>query len=117
MRIRTLQLILLLAFALPADFICSPLHSAEEKTAVERGLYNLTHNAYGAPVMTDALFARLSNVWEPEWKAKIDANDPASARKVAFERYGFSEATWDNRGGPMQFVVTAQGAWVQTCML
>lgn len=117
MRIRTLQLILLLAFALPAVFICSPLHSAEEKTAVERGLYNLTHNAYGAPVMTDALFARLSNVWEPEWKAKIDANDPASARKVAFERYGFSEATWDNRGGPMQFVVTAQGAWVQTCML
>ncbi len=58
-----------------------------------------------------------SKAWEPEWKAKIVANDPDSILKVAFERYGFSEATWDNKGGPLQFVVNDKGMWSQTCML
>ena len=90
---------------------------AAEVTAEERGLHNLQYNPYGIPLMNKKLLEMLPKVWEPEWKAKIDPNDPDSIRKVAFERYGFSEATWDNQGAPLQFVVTPTGGWVQNCML
>src|SRR5581483_5774719 len=91
--------------------------SAAEMTAEERGLYNLTHNPYGMMLLNAKLLEKLPGVWEPEWRAKINSEDPDSIRRVAFERYGFSEATWDNKGVPMQFVVNAQGGWVQNCML
>ena len=78
-------------------------------TPEERGLHNLTHNPYGMFLLTDKLLERLPMVWEAEWKAKVNANDPASLRQVAFARYGFSEATWDNHGGPMQMVVSDKG--------
>jgi mono/diheme cytochrome c family protein len=84
----------------------------------ERGLYNLTHKAYGQPLLNLKLIELISRVWEPEWKAKLDPHDPASLRQVAFERYGLSEAvTSDNQGAPLQFVATKSGMWVQTCML
>ena len=117
MSVSSLRRFCLFFFAILATAIFNPFFRAAENSSAERGLYNLTHNPYGAPIMTDALFARLPQVWEPEWKAKIDPADPGSAKKIAFERYGLSEATWDNRGGPMQFLVTQQGAWVQTCMV
>lgn len=90
---------------------------AAEKTAEERGMWNLQHQPYGTPLPIKQLLPVLANkAWEAEWKAKIDPNDPDSIRKVAFERYGFAEAPWDNQGAPMQFVATKQG-WVQSCML
>ena len=74
--------------------------------------------AYGAPLpSTKRLLESLVKVWEPEWKAKINADDPDSILKVAFERYGFSEATWDNQGAPLQFVLSQTGMWTQNCML
>ncbi len=95
-----------------------PTSQADEMTSVERGQYNLTHKAYGAPLLNLKLIEIASKVWEPEWKAKLDANDPDSLRKVAFERYGFSEAvTNDNQGAPLQFVANKNGMWAQTCML
>jgi hypothetical protein len=90
---------------------------AAEMTPEERGLWNLQHKAYGFPLLNKRLLEMLPRVWEPEWQAKVKPDDPDSVRKVAFERYGFSDATWDNRGAPLQFVATEQGGWVQTCML
>ncbi len=119
---RTIQRLLLAIFALlTAALFISPLRQnqpeAAEKTAEERGLYNLTHNSYDTPRLNRKLLELASKAWEPEWKAKINAGDPDSILKVAFERYGFSEPTWDNKGGPLQFVVNDKGAWSQTCML
>jgi mono/diheme cytochrome c family protein len=91
--------------------------SVAAMTPEERGLHNLTHNPYGMMLLTAKLLESLPKVWEPEWQAKLDPNDPDSVRKLAFERYGFSEATWDNKGAPMQFVVNQYGGWVQNCML
>ncbi len=88
-----------------------------DMSAAERGHYNLTHNPYGMMLLTDKMLEKLPTVWEKEWQDKITANDLESIRRVAFERYGFSEATWDNRGGPMQMVVNERGMWVQNCML
>ena len=86
-------------------------------TPEERGQYNLTHNPYGMMLMTKQMLEKLPMVWEAEWKTRVDPNDPDSIRNVAFERYGFTEATWDNRGGPMQMVVTDKGMMYQNCML
>ncbi|MGE0885385.1 MAG: hypothetical protein AB7P14_17705 [Blastocatellales bacterium] len=114
-----LQRILLTVFvAFTVALLISPLRqTAAEKTAEERGLYNLTHNSYDTPRLNRVLIGVMSKAWEPEWKAKIDPKDPDSLLKVAFERYGFNEATWDNKGGPMQFVVNDKGGWSQTCMM
>src|SRR5262245_35306472 len=91
---------------------------ASEMTPEERGLWNLQHKTYGMALpLNKKLLENLVKVWEPEWKAKIDPNDPDSIRKVAFERYGFSEATWDNQGAPLQFVASQTGMWTQNCML
>ncbi len=116
---RILQKILLAVFfGFTITLLISPLRqTAAEKTPEERGLYNLTHNSYDTPRLNRKLIEFASKAWEPEWKAKINANDPDSLLKVAFERYGFSEANWDNKGGPLQFVVNDKGQWAQTCML
>ncbi len=110
-----LGLIVIAFFAIFVGLEFSSLRAAQT-TPEERGLYNLTHKAYGFPTLNEKFIERLPAIWEAEWKAKIDANDPASVRRVAFERYGLSTAPWPNQGAPMQFVPTQFG-WVQTCML
>lgn len=126
---RRLQKLTLGVFILFAALLClAPLigdQRAAEKTPEERGLWNLQHKPYGFSLLNKKLIEVLPRVWEPEWKAKLNPNDPDAARKVAFERYGFSEATWDNGGAPLQFVAASQGGpnasatvgWTQTCML
>ncbi len=89
---------------------------SKEMTPAERGKYNLTHRPYGFPLLNQKMFARLWTVWEPEWKSKVNPEDPDQIRRLSFERYGFSEAPYENGGAPMQFVSTPVG-WVQTCML
>jgi hypothetical protein len=116
------QQLFLIAFAIIAGLMFLPGSrnpaGATEETPEARGLWNLQHKAYGAPIMNKKLlFEALPRVWEPEWQSKIDPTDPDSVRKLAFERYGFSEATWDNQGAPLQFVATKTGMWTQTCML
>src|SRR5215510_546357 len=92
--------------------------SAADTTPEERGLWNLQHKPYGSPLpLNKKALESLVKVWEPEWKTRINADDPDSVRKVAFERYGFSEATWDNKGAPLQFVLSETGMWTQNCML
>ncbi len=121
--IRIWQLFSSLACALFA--LCAPLLwqqpaaiQAADTTPEARGLHNLTHNAYGMPLLNLKLLELAAKVWEPEWKAKLDPNDPASLRRVAFERYGLTEAVnSDNQGAPLQFVAAKSGMWVQTCML
>ncbi len=109
------RIILVLSlFALPLIFLRT---GAAEKTSEEKGLYNLTHNPYGMMILTDKMLEKIPTVWEKEWQDKLKPNDLESIRKVAFERYGFNEATWENRGGPMQMVVNERGNWVQNCML
>lgn len=105
-------------FLLPSEQRSTAESSPTAKMTPEaRGLYNLTHNPYGMTMLTDKLLERLPMVWESEWKSRVDANDPTTIRRIAYERYGFSEATWDNHGGPMQMIVSDKGNWVQNCML
>lgn len=121
LRLIVLSIFIILGLSLLAGLPISKDTStsrAAEMTAEERGLWNLQHKQYGQPLINKQLLQLLANkAWEPEWKAKIDPNDADSVRKVAFERYGFSEATWDNQGAPLQFVANKEGRWAQSCML
>ncbi len=118
MRLRTWSRATLMICGLLAAMPLLRPAPAAEPTPEERGLWNLQHRAYGAPLMNKKLLTEvLPRAWEPAWRAKIDPADPDSVRRVAFERYGFSEAPWDNQGGPLQFTVSASGMWTQTCML
>ncbi|HEY7546307.1 MAG TPA: hypothetical protein VID27_15560, partial [Blastocatellia bacterium] len=103
-------------FLFTALIFVASADDSKEMTAAERGKYNLTHQPYGFPLLNQKLFSRLWTVWEPEWKSKVNPEDPEQIRRLSFERYGFSEAPYENGGAPMQFVSTQMG-WVQTCML
>jgi cytochrome c553 len=115
MSLQKRSLLLAVLFIFAAAFI-HPLFTSAETTPEQRGLHNLTSNPYGTPLLNAKLIAALQAVWEPEWKAKVTPDDPESVQRVAFERYGFSPATWPNQGAPLQLVAT-QGGWVQSCML
>ncbi|MEK7831788.1 MAG: hypothetical protein AAB401_11920, partial [Acidobacteriota bacterium] len=65
---RTIQRLLLAIFALlTAALFISPLRQnqpeAAEKTAEERGLYNLTHNSYDTPRLNRKLLELASKAW------------------------------------------------------
>ena len=92
-----------------------PVLSASEPTAEEKGFRNLTQRAYGVSMVNPKTFEKIWTVWEPEWKKKVNPQDPEQMRRLVFERYGFSEAPYPNGGLPMQFVATEPG-WVPTCM-
>lgn len=84
----------------------------------ERGYRNLITRPYGGPMLTLAQYDKLWTVWEPKWKARVNASDPMSARRVALERYGF--APMPGPAGkkllPVQFVQQGDQL-VPTCML
>jgi len=114
---RLLQLALVLSVFSVIGFAPSAGDAAFDTSPEDRGRHNLQHNPYGMPLLNKKLLELLPRVWEPAWTSRIDENDSDSVRKLAFERYGLSEATWDNQGAPLQFVATSQGSWVQTCTL
>lgn len=116
-RVWQLATLLMFVFAIAA-FSSSANSNASytNTTAAERGLYNLTHKPYGQTLLNKFIMDNVWKVWEPEWKARIKPNDPESMRKLVLERYGLSEAPYENGGAPMQFVSTNTG-WAQTCML
>lgn len=88
---------------------------AKDLSPEERGFRNLTQRAYGVPSLNPKLLDTIWKVWEPEWKSRVNPDDPAQIRKLVFERYGFCEAPFRSDGVPLQFVSTEQG-WVPTCM-
>jgi len=107
-----------------ADRLCGPGVSNSTRQRVggrstpeERGLWNLQHNAYGAPLFNKKLLESLVKVWEPEWKAKINGDDPDSIRKVAFETLRFFRSTWTTGAGLCSSSFSQTELWTQTCML
>ncbi|MFN0124367.1 MAG: hypothetical protein ACKV2V_28030 [Blastocatellia bacterium] len=112
-----LPLIFLFLTAITLAMPWRPAAGHAAATPEERGFQNITRNSYGMPMMTPQMLRMLPTVWEPEWQARVNANDPDSIRKLAFERYGFCDAPWDNKGAPMQMTVNPLGGWTQNCML
>src|SRR5262245_55060933 len=89
---------------------------AGDSTPEARGFRNLTQHAYGVPLFQPSVLDNIWKVWEPQWQARVKADDPGSLRRAIYERYGFCETAYESGGAPMQFIATAKG-WVPTCML
>lgn len=89
--------------------------TAGELSSEERGFRNLTQRAYGIPSLNPKALETIWKVWEPEWKVRVNPDDPAQIRKLVFERYGFTDVPFRKDGVPLQFVATEKG-WVPTCM-
>lgn len=114
-----LSIFALMALAVSARSADGPREAKpddSEKARVERGFRNLTSRPYGPSFFNEQLIGQLWTVWDDEWKKKVDPKDPAQIRRLIYERYGFSEAPYENNGLPMQFVSNGRGGWVTTCM-
>ncbi len=123
MRCRRLSIFSLGAFGLAmlAASISSAGHHTNvgadsDNAQIERGFQYLTQRAYGPGFLTEQVMSRLWTVWDDEWKAKVNPNDPEQIRRLTFERYGFTPAPYPNGGLPMQFVSNGKGGWATTCM-
>ncbi|MBT3981752.1 MAG: hypothetical protein HOE90_10390 [Bacteriovoracaceae bacterium] len=84
------------------------------------GKRNLTHKAYsvspGFYTLTEKTFNRLSKVWPRELRKRLK-RDPSKFRELAYQRYGFLKAPYDNKGAPLGFVVKPDGRWEGSCFM
>lgn len=86
------------------------------ETAAERGYRWLTTKAYLPPDFDQEVFDELWKAWEEPLRSQAEKASPEERRKMAFSRYGLTEAP--GRAGPvaLQYVDDGQGGWVMSCL-
>lgn len=86
------------------------------ETASERGYGWLTTKAYLPADFDQEVFDELWKVWEDPLRSQAEKASPEERRKMAFSRYGLTEAP--GRPGPvaLQYVDDGQGGWVMNCL-
>ncbi|MGE0607372.1 MAG: cytochrome c [Pirellulales bacterium] len=111
------------AFALlfiPLAAICAAEWAVAEQpaaeTPAERGYRLLTTKAYLPPDFDQEVFDTLWQTWEEPLRSQAEAATVEERRKMAFSRYGLTEAP--GRKGPvaLQYVDNGQGGWVMNCL-
>lgn len=85
-----------------------------DETPAQRGFRLLTTKAYLPPDFDREVFDRLWERWEEPARSQAAAASPEKRRKLAFARYGLTEAP-DRPGQPLQYVVDGQGGWHMNC--
>lgn len=98
------------------------LHAGEtsprpaDESLVERGYRLLTTKAYIPPDFDQEVFDELWKTWEEPLRSHAAKATPVERRKMAFSRYGLTEAP--DRAGPvaMQYVDDGRGGWVMNCL-
>jgi mono/diheme cytochrome c family protein len=94
----------------------TPVTAAEAETAAERGYRILTKKAFGKPVLTEADFDQLWNVWPEELRSKAEHASEQERREMAFERYGLVPNPDREDGLPLAVVRDEQGRWGTNCL-
>src|ERR1043166_7361143 len=84
-------------FALGASLGAAPVYagdgdSTSGETQAERGYRLLTTKAYLPPDFDREVFDDLWKVWEEPLRSQAEAASPAERRRLAFARYGLTEA-------------------------
>jgi len=92
----------------------NPQHS--EESLVQRGYRLLTTQAYLSPDFDQEVFDDLWKTWEEPLRSRAAKATPEGRRKMAFSRYGLTEAP--GREGPvaLQYVDNGRGGWVMNCL-
>ncbi|MEX2119826.1 MAG: cytochrome c [Pirellulales bacterium] len=96
------------------DDLAAAAGSAE--TAPERGYRWLTTKPYLPPDFDQQVFDELWKTWEEPLRSQAAAATPDERRRMAFSRYGLTEAPGREGGVALQYVDDGQGGWVMSCL-
>ncbi|HQU44237.1 MAG: hypothetical protein B7Z73_05620 [Planctomycetia bacterium 21-64-5] len=86
-----------------------------EESAAERGYRWLTTKTYLPPDFDQQVFDELWKVWEEPSRSQAEKATPEERRKMAFSRYGLTEAPGRTGGVALQYVDDGRGGWVMNC--
>jgi len=87
-----------------------------DESLIQRGYRLLTTKAYIPPDFDQEVFDDLWKTWEEPLRSRAAKATYEERRKMAFSRYGLTEAP--DRPGPvaMQYVDDGRGGWVMNCL-
>lgn len=93
-----------------------PSAASEVESAAERGYRLLTTKAYLAPDFDQEVFDQLWMTWEEPLRSLAESAGLEERRRLAYARYGLTEAP--GRPGPvaLQYVDDGRGGWVISCL-
>ncbi|HUY31635.1 MAG TPA: cytochrome c [Pirellulales bacterium] len=87
-----------------------------EETRIERGYRLLTTKAYLPPDFDQEVFDELWKTWEEPLRSQAEEAAPDERRKMAFSRYGLTEAPGREGWVALQYVDDGKGGWVMNCL-
>ncbi len=92
-----------------------PAHIADPVLA-QIGQQNLFYGTYISRGLTEDFYSNLWTIWEPELR-DIAANlTPEQRREMAFDRYGWVEATYPNDNMPFGYRIDEEGNVYLNCL-
>jgi len=94
----------------------TPDGTLKEETPAQRGYRLLTTKTYLPPDFDQEVFNDLWKVWEEPARTLAGKATPEERRKMAFSRYGLTEAPEGVRATAMQYVDDGKQGWVMNCM-
>lgn len=77
----------------------------------------LINKAYVPASLNQKLFNNLWRSWEEPLRSQAEKATPEERRKLAFSRYGFTEAPGREGGIPMQYADDGKGGWATNCLV
>ncbi|MEO8181731.1 MAG: hypothetical protein ABI895_23105 [Deltaproteobacteria bacterium] len=96
-------------------------HRAQSPTAAQLGYRKITSEQYLPPYFSKELVDNLVTVWDGEDAKEASGASPERLKKIAYRRYGFVEAPYDNGGAPINFMPGKKGTpgekgWAFSCL-
>lgn len=89
--------------------------TARDKSAAERGYRWLTTKSYLPADFDQQVFDELWKTWDEPLRSQAEQATPDERRKMAFSRYGLTEAPGRHGGVALQYVDDGKGGWVMNC--
>lgn len=106
----------LLASPLVAGEAANAKPAPPGETQIERGYRLLTTKAYLPADFDQEVFDELWKCWEEPLRLQAEKASPAERRRLAFSRYGLTEAPGRKGGVALQYVDDGKEGWVMNCL-
>jgi mono/diheme cytochrome c family protein len=86
------------------------------ETPAQRGYRLLTSKPYLPPDFDQEVFDELWKTWEEPLRSQAESATPKERRRMAFSRYGLTEAPGREGGVALQYIDDGKGGWVMNCL-
>lgn len=83
--------------------------------AYPAGYRHLLENEYVSPQLDQEVFDNLWKQWPEPLRSEAEKASPEERRRMAFSRYGLTEAPGREGGMPLQYADNGKGGWVLNC--